>query len=86
MPFHSSNSTTKKLKQMRICLGAVNYYRDLCPRRAHLPKPLSDKTGVTSFTWTKDADKAFKEMKALMAADCLMRYPNYNLGFKISIY
>ena len=73
----------KNTKQMRSFLGVVNYYRDLWPCRAQIIKPLSDRTGAKSFVWTEEMDKAFKEMKALMAADCSMGYPNYNLPFKI---
>ena len=71
MPF-SILTTTKKLKQMRSFLEAVNYCRDLWPHRAHLFKPLSDRTGATSFIWTEEMDKTFTEMKALIAADWLM--------------
>ena len=67
---------------MRSFLGAVNYYRDLWPRRAHLFKPLSDRTGATSFIWTEEMDKAFSEMKALIVADCLINeIPKSQLGF-----
>ena len=71
MPF-SILTTTKNLKRMRSFLGAVNYCRDLWPRRARLFKPLSDRTGATFFIWTEEMDTAFTEMKALIAADWLM--------------
>ena len=44
----------KNLKQLRAFLGMVNYYRDMWPRRAHILKPLTDKSGIKSFQWTDE--------------------------------
>ena len=53
------------------------------PRKAHVLKPLTDKYVTKTFVWTNEMEKAFKEMKSLMAMDCLRQYPNHNLGFDI---
>jgi hypothetical protein len=35
------------------------------------------------FEWTTECDRAFKEAKALLAADVLLRYPDPNLPYHI---
>jgi hypothetical protein len=78
------------LKQLRGFIGMVKYYRDMRPHRSHILSPLTAKTGAPQkgvktlpFKWTPEMQKAFEEMKALMAAEVLCAYPDHNKPFKI---
>jgi hypothetical protein len=78
------------LKQLRGFIGMVNYYKDMWPHRSHILSPLIPKIGTAQkgvktppFKWTPEMQKAFEEMKALMAAEVLCAYPDHNKPFKI---
>jgi hypothetical protein len=60
------------------------------PHRLHILVSLAAKTGAPKkgekpppFQWTSEMQKAFDQMKALMAADVLCAYPYHNKLFHI---
>ena len=72
------------VKQLRSFLGAVNYYRDMFPKRSHILAPLTALVGGKGkLTWTKECQQAFDAMKALLAKDAFLMYPDHNKPFHI---
>ncbi|KAL7526666.1 hypothetical protein ACHAXR_001590 [Thalassiosira sp. AJA248-18] len=79
-------SRPQNATELRMFIGAVNYYRDMWPSRAHVLKPLTDMSGLkkkAKLNWTSKMQSAFDKMRYLMAADALSAYPNHNKRFDI---
>ena len=55
------------------------------PRRSHVTAPLTDLTGKGKFRWEAKHQKAFEEMKAVMAADATMHYPDTKKPYHVYV-
>jgi hypothetical protein len=77
----------KTLKQLRGFIGMVNYYRDFWKRRAHVLAPLTALTKVNPKqfrkAWDAKCDQAFKQIKAIIAQEVLLAYPDPNKLFDV---
>jgi hypothetical protein len=73
----------QNVKQVRAFIGAVSFYRDMFPWRSHHLSLLTSLTGKNNFTWNREHQVAFQVMKALIACDCMLRYPDHNKPFDI---
>ena len=74
----------KTAKQLRSFLGAVNFYRDMYPKRSHICAPLTKLSGMKgTIPWSHECQTAFDQMKALLAQDAFLRYPDHNKPFHI---
>eukprot|EP00978_Attheya_sp_CCMP212_P040045 scaffold214546_cov38-Attheya_sp.AAC.1 len=70
--------------QIRSFVGSVNLYRHMWPKRAHILAPLTGLQGKKDVQWIEIHTVAFNAMKALMAKDCLLSYPDPNIPFMTS--
>lgn len=88
-PWHKKIDGITKLQpptnvtELRSFIGAVNYYRDMWPRRSHILAPLTALTGAPAWQWTKEHQDAFERMKALIITDALLVFPDANKPFHI---
>ena len=62
--------------EVRAFLGAVTFYRSMWPRRSHVLAPLTELTGTEKFVWDDKHNRAFNEMKAIIAAEAMSTYPD----------
>ena len=67
----------------RSFIGAVTFYKTMWPRRSHVFAPLHELTGVKSFVWEPTHERAFQTMKAMVAAEAMLYYPDLNKPFDV---
>ena len=65
----------------RSFIRAVDYYKFLWPRLAHVLALLNDLTGQKEFRWDPRNQSLFDEMKDIIASDCINVYPAYTSPF-----
>ena len=53
------------------------------PKRSEVLAPLTAMVGQKSLKWTQQCQKAFDTMKALLAKDAFLKYPDHNKPFHI---
>ena len=74
----------KTRKQLRRFIGMVNYYRDMWPQRSHFLAPLSSLTSVkVKWKWEPHHQVAFDQLKALIAKETLLTFPDFSKEFEI---
>eukprot|EP00804_Cyclotella_cryptica_P007931 CCRYP_019671-RA/>CCRYP_019671-RA protein AED:0.42 eAED:0.42 QI:0/0/0/0.5/0/0/2/0/238 len=87
----------KNIKDLRRFLGMVQYCRDLWARHSEMLSPLTGLVNNSGHTkqsklikvkkkcwkWTKEHQKAFDDVKATIAKDVSLTYPDYSQGFEI---
>ncbi len=79
----SCNCKNQKTYCKCVVSSVLSIITGMWPQHVHILAPLSSESGKKTFCWTPDMDLAFKRMKALMARDCLLTYPNHNKPFHI---
>ena len=87
----------KNVKDLRRFLGMVQYYHDLWARRSEVLAPLTTLVGECGHTkttrknktkkkpwyWNDEHQKAFDTVKAAIARDVALAYPDYSQEFEI---
>ena len=71
-------------RSLRKFLGLVNYYRDMWPRRSHFLAPLSSLVSINvRWNWSDECQKAFTQIKSIIAKETLLAYPDFSKPFEI---
>ena len=55
--------TSMKIKDIESFLGFTNFYQRFIQNFSHIAKLLNELKGKKEWTWNKEHDKAFKELK-----------------------
>jgi hypothetical protein len=69
--------------ELKSFIGSITFYRDMFQRRSHLLAPLTAQVGKKKLDWNLECDTAFKTIKALIAKEAFLQYPDHNKPFHI---
>lgn len=73
------------VKDVRSCLGSVNFYGKFIPNVANIRKPLNDLLKKDhKFIWTKECEDAFNKLRLYLTSEPLLVRPNYTDTFVIT--
>ena len=64
-------------------IGAVNHYKSLWLRHAHVLAPIAKLTGWGTFQWTDGHEHAFQQMKAIITIEAMNTFPDYSIPFHV---
>jgi hypothetical protein len=87
----------KSVKELRCFLGMVQYYRDMWVKHSEMLAPLTDLVGECRETeatkknstkkkpwrWESIHQQAFDEVKATIAKEVVLAYPDFTKPFEI---
>lgn len=72
----------RDVTQIRSFLGLLNFYRRFIPNFAEIAQPLTNLTKKNSrFSWSEEADNAFKELRKLLTKSPILKFPNFEKPF-----
>ena len=76
----------RNVKNIRQFIGIANYYRKYIQNFAKIAKPLFKLLEKDAkFNWNEDAEKAFIELKDRLCSAPVLRHPNFNEQFIITV-
>ena len=76
--------TPRTKKELRSFIGMVNHCRDSWIGRSDPLAPLSEIAGKNAkWEWTDVHQKAFENIKKVLAREVLLSYPDFNKPFEI---
>jgi hypothetical protein len=71
------------ISELRSFVGSVNFYRDMFRKRSHMLAPLTAQSGQRKINWTPECQAAFEQVKATLAREAFLQYPDHNKPFHI---